>query len=104
MSSTETVELTVSRSETRSLAEIASRAARMIGEFADRQGVGNQYDEKRTEEDLIVFLAKRNTVKLEELEISILDDGNVDVGNNLRGRRIADLILRFNYTNEKRSI
>ncbi len=102
MSSTETIDLTVSGVETRSLSEIAAKASRKISEFAAKHGCGDQYDQKKTEEDLIVFLAKRNAVRLEELEVSILDDGSVDVGDTLSGRRKADLILRFNYTDGRR--
>lgn len=102
MTSTETVELTISGVEAKSIAEIASKAAWKIGEFANKHGCGDQYDQKRTEEDLIVFLAKRNVVGLQELEISILDDGSVDVGSAITGTRRADLLLRFNYSGERR--
>ena len=103
LSSTETIDLTISTTETQSISKIASKCARRIGKFAEKYGVSNDFDEKKTEEDLIYFLVKRHAVKLEELEISILSDGSIDTGDVISGKRIADLILRFHYKDERYS-
>lgn len=103
LSSTETINLTISATEVRSVSDVASIIANTIQRFADKYGVGSQYDRARTESDLIYFLVKSKIVQLEELEVSILDDGRVGVGGALTGRRKADLIFRINYTDNRRS-
>jgi hypothetical protein len=93
MSTTEVVNVTINSTEVQSISDIASIMADKIQEFADRYAVGDQHDRKQTEEDLICFLVKRNIVNLETLEIHVLDDGQIGVGN-FSGRRLAT--LRFN--------
>lgn len=102
MSATETVNLTVSATEVRSISDVASIIASKIQKFADKYGVGEQYDKGRTERDVTYFLAKSKTVRLEELEISILDDGSTTVGGTMTGRRKADLIFRIQYADGRR--
>lgn len=102
MSATETVNLTVSATEVRSISDVASLIANKIQKFADKYGVGDQYDKGRTERDVTYFLAKSKTVRLEELEISILDDGSTTVGGTMTGRRRADLIFRIQYADGRR--
>ena len=54
------------------------------------------------EKDISYFLVKSKAVRLEELEISILDDGSTNVGGTITGRRRADLIFRINYAGGRR--
>ena len=96
MSNTEVVNLTISTTEVESISEVASVMANMIQEFADRYGVGYQYDKQQTEEDLIYFLVKRNIVDLESLEIYILDNGEISV-DSINGRRLATLRFDIRY-------
>lgn len=96
MSETETVNLTISTAEVRSISDVASIIANKIQKFANRYGVVNQYDKEMTEADLIYFLAKRNVLGLERLEVHILDDGEIGVGR-FRGRRKATLVFNINY-------
>ena len=103
MPSTETIDLTVSGVEARSIDSIADKAVLEIDEFASRHGCGGQVNKRKLKDDLIIFLAKRDALHLEELQISILDDGSVGVGGVVTGRRSSDLILRFSYSNERRS-
>lgn len=93
MSETEVVNLTISTTEVQSVADVASIMAEKIQEFADRYGVGHQHDKQQSEEDFIVFLTKRGVLDLEELEVHILEDGQIGVGS-FSGRRLAT--LRFN--------
>jgi hypothetical protein len=102
MSATEIANITVSKSETRSVSEIASLATKKVVKFADKYGVRGQFDETKLEEDLIFFLVKSKTVRIEELEISIMEDGSTSVGGTITGRRLADLILRISYSDERR--
>ena len=97
MSATETVNLTVSASEVRSISKISSLIASKTKSFARKYGVEDQYDEAKLERDVSYFLVKSETVRLEELEISILDDGSTTVGGTMTGRRRADLIFRIRY-------
>ena len=96
MSATETVNLTISATEVQSINDVATIIANRIQGFANKYGVGNQYDKELTEEDLIYFLAKRNTIGLERLEVHILDNGEIGVGT-FRGERKATLIFNVNY-------
>lgn len=102
MSTTETINLTVSATEVRSISDVASIIANTIQKFADKYGVGDQYDKSRTERDITYFLSKRVVVGLEELEVSILDDGSTSVGGTMTGRRKADLIFRIRYSGNRR--
>ncbi|TBR09350.1 MAG: hypothetical protein EPO62_05230 [Candidatus Nitrosotenuis sp.] len=102
MTSTETIDLTVSGVEARSIASIANKAVQKIEEFASRHGCSGQFDKTKLKDDLIIFLAKRDALHLEELQISILGDGSVGVGGVVTGKRTNDLILRFGYSNDGR--
>jgi hypothetical protein len=102
MSATETVNLTVSATEVRSISDVASIIANTIQKFADKYGVGDQYDKNRIERDITYFMSKSGTAGLEELEISILDDGSTIVGGTMTGRRMADLIFRIRYADGRR--
>jgi len=103
MSATETVNLTVSATEVRSISDVASIIANTIQKFAEKYGVEDQYDQVKLEKDLSYFLVKRNAVGLEEIEISILDDGSATMGGTVTGRRLADLIFRIRYADGRRS-
>jgi hypothetical protein len=96
MSKTETVNLTISAAEVRSISEVASIIAETIQSFAEKYGVADQYDKEKTEQDLIYFLVKRNAVGLEQLEVHVLEDGEVGVGE-FSGKKKATLIFRINY-------
>lgn len=104
MTETQTVNLTISSTEVRSISDVASIIANTIQKFADKSGVGEQYDKGRTERDVTYFLAKSKTVRLEELEVSILDDGSTTVGGTMTGRRMADLIFRIRYADGRREL
>jgi hypothetical protein len=97
MSQTEVVELTVSEAEVESVAGAASFINKHTKRFSSKHGVANQYNERTTEDDLIVYIAKRDIVQLQELEVSVLEDGAKDKGNTIQGKRKADLIFRINY-------
>jgi|GEM_PF-3041271 hypothetical protein len=96
MSEVEVVNLAVSAAEVRSISEIATLIADEILKFAEKYGVADQYNRDRLEEDVALFLVKRKVVGLEELRISILEDG-ASIGDSLTGKRIADLIFRIRY-------
>lgn len=96
MAETETVNLTISTAEVQSISDVATIVANEIQNFANKYGVGHQYDKEMTEQDLIFFLAKRNALDLEQLEVHILDNGEIGVGT-FRGRRKATLIFNINY-------
>jgi hypothetical protein len=96
MSQTETVNLTVNMAEVRSISDVATTIANEIQSFAAKHGVGEQYDSKATEADLIYFMAKREKLGLERLEVHILEDGEIAVGS-FKGRRRATLIFNINY-------
>jgi hypothetical protein len=102
MSTTEIVNLTVSKTEVQSVSTIASLVTEKIVNFAEKYGVRGQFDEKKLEEDLIFFLVKSKTVRIEELEITILDDGSTAVGGTIVGRRLADLRFRITYSDGRR--
>ena len=96
MSKTKTVSLTVSVSEARSISEIAQTIVDEIDDFARKHGVSDQFDKDGLLQDCIIFLAERNKVGLEELRVSILEDG-VTFGNTVKGSRVADLIFHIIY-------
>jgi len=96
MSQTEVIDLAVSAVEVRSISTIASLIANEVLRFAKKHGVADQYNRDKLEEDVALFLVKRRVVGLEELRVSILEDG-ANVGGTLRGRRLADLIFRIRY-------
>ncbi len=97
MSSTETVNLTINATEVRSISDVAATIANTIQTFANKYGVSDEYDKERTEQDLILFLVKRETLHLERLEVHILEDGEIGVGN-YSGKRKADLFFNISYS------
>jgi len=97
MSEAESITLTISESEVRSISEVAKRIVVEIEEFARKHGVQDQFDKRQLLEDLYVFLVERHVVGLEELRVSILEDGSISTDNVISGRRIADLIFRIVY-------
>jgi len=103
MSATETANITVNKNETQSVSENASLITKKIVQIADKYGVRGQFDETKLEEDLIFFLVKNKTVRIEELEISIMEDGSASVGGTISGRRLADLRFRISYSDGRRS-
>lgn len=102
MSATEVVNQTVSSTEVKSISKIASILTKRTVDFAEKYGVRDQFDEKKLEEDLIFFLVKSKAVRIEELEISILEDGGASVGGAITGRRKADLVFRIDYADGRR--
>jgi len=102
MSQTETVEVAVSATEVKSLSEIVSIITQEIETFARKYGVEDQFDRKSFEEDLAIFLVKRKIVGLRELRVSVLEGGDIRVGDVIRGKRRADLIIRLHYKGVRR--
>lgn len=98
MSATDTLNLTVSKTEIKNVSDTASVVTKKIVHIAEKYGVRGQFDEKKLEEDLIFFLVKSKTVRIEELEISIMDDGSTSVGGTITGKRLADLRFRISYS------
>lgn len=49
------------------------------------------------EDDLAIFLVKRNVVNLRELRVSVLEDGDIQFGDSVSGNRCADLFIRLHY-------
>ncbi len=97
MSEVESVTLTISEAEVRSVSEVAQRIVDEIERFARKHGVEDQFDKRQLLEDLYVFLVERHVVGLEELRVSILEDGSITADNVIKGRRIRDLIFKIVY-------
>ena len=93
----EVVEVAVSATEVRSISEVVSIITQEIKAFAEKHGVLDQFNEKSFEEDLAIFLVKRRIVDLRELRVSVLEGGDVQIGDVIRGNRRADLIIRLHY-------
>lgn len=100
MSKSEVRSISVSVSEAKSISEVARTIVEEIDDFARRHGVADQFDKNKMLEDCIIFLAERDIVGLEEIRVSILEDG-VSFGNSVRGTRVADLIFRIIYKEER---
>jgi len=96
MSKSEVVSLSVSVSEARSISEVARAIVDEIDQWCQKHGVADQFDKDRMLQDCIIFLAERDIVGLEELRVSILEDG-VSFGNSVKGSRVADLIFQIVY-------
>lgn len=96
MSTTETVNLTISMAEVQSISDVATTISDEIQSFANKHEVGDQHDRKATERDVIQFMAKKKTMGLERLEVHILEDGEIAVGS-FKGKRKATLIFNINY-------
>jgi hypothetical protein len=99
---TKVIDLAVSTTEVRSIADIAGLIVDEIQVFATKYGVADQFDRDKIEEDLAIFLVQRRKVRLEELRVSIVD-GGVEFGNTIQGNRIADLLFRIHYKDSSRS-
>jgi hypothetical protein len=97
MSETQVVDVAISTTEVKSIADVAAKLAEEITEFAKYYGVGDQIDPKKLEEDFIIFLARRKVLDLRELRVSVLEGGEIQLGNTIRGSRRADLIIRIHY-------
>ena len=97
MSEVESVTLTISEAEVKSVSEVAQRIVNEIERFARKHGVEDQFDKRQLLEDLYVFLVERHVVGLEELRVSILEDGSITADNVIKGRRVADLIFKIAY-------
>jgi len=65
--------------------------------FARKYGVADQFDPKRMEEDLAIFLVKRRVVNLTELRATVLEGGDIQLGDTIRGARRGDLLIRLHY-------
>jgi len=96
MSKSEAISVSVSVSEAKSISEVARTIVEEIEGFARKYGVADQFDKDRMLQDCIIFLAERDIVGLEELRVSILEDG-VAFGDSVRGTRVADLIFQIVY-------
>lgn len=96
MSKSEVISIAVSVSEARSISEVARRIAEEIDQWTRKHGVADQFDKDRMLQDCIIFLAERDIVGLEELRVSVLEDG-VSLGHSVRGTRVADLVFRIVY-------
>ena len=81
---------------------IGLRGESMWDALARKYGVEDQFDRKSFEEDLAIFLVKRKIVGLRELRVSVLEGGDIRVGDVIRGKRRADLIIRLHYKGVRR--
>ncbi len=96
MSATETVDLTINATEVHSVNDVAAIIVSKTGQFANHYGCGGQFDAKTTEDDLLFFFVKRKQLGLERLEVHILEDGEIAVGE-FSGRRKATLVFNIHY-------
>jgi len=97
MSETEVIDLAISSTEVRSLSEVIAIIVQALLGFAQKYGVADQFDAKRMEEDLAIFLVRRRVVNLTELRATILEGGDLQLGDTIRGNRKADLLIRLHY-------
>lgn len=100
ISATKTVSLTVSISEAESISVVAQTIIREIIAFARKHQVSTRFDRERLLQDLEIFLVERNILGLEQLRVSILEDG-VQVGDVVEGTRVADLIFNIVYKDRR---
>jgi hypothetical protein len=96
MSKSEVISVSVNISEARSISEVARTIVEEIDRFARKHGVANQFNKEELLHDIIIFLTERDIVGLEELRVSILENG-VTFGSSVKGTRIADLTFRIIY-------
>ncbi len=97
MSQSEVVDIVVSEAEATSISEIASKIVNETKDFADRYGAALSFDPEKLEEDFIVFLTKHKKVDLTCLRVTVLEGGDIEFGDKIKGRRKADLIFRIAY-------
>ena len=100
MSTTEVVNLTINATEVYSLNDTVTKMVSKTAEFSNRYGLGDQFDARTVEEDLLFFLVKRKQLGLKRLAIHVLEDGEIAVGS-FSGRRKATLIFNLNYIGGK---
>ena len=101
MSKAEVIDMVVNATEARSIASVASKVVSEIQSFADGHNVASQFDPVRTKHDLVVFLAERAIVDPRQLRVSVLEGGDVQIGDSISGPRVADLFIRFRYREER---
>jgi hypothetical protein len=97
MSQTQVVDVAISTTEVKSIADVAAKIVHEIKDFAKYYGVEDQFDPRKLEEDLIIFLVRRKILDLRELRVSVLEGGDIRLGNTIRGSRRADLLIRIHY-------
>ena len=97
MSETEVIDIAVSSAEVKSISEVITVIIQALLGFAAKYGVSDQFDAKRMEEDLAIFLVKRRVVGLTELRATILEGGDIQLGDTVSGNRRADLLIRLHY-------
>jgi hypothetical protein len=97
MSQSEVVDIVVSEAEATSISEVASKIVDETKSFAAKWNTPIPYDLQKIEEDLIIFLTKRKKTNVTKLRVTILEGGGIEVGDNVRGQRKADLIFRIAY-------
>jgi hypothetical protein len=91
------IDIVVSEAEAASISEVASKITNETASFANKWNVPIPYDLQKIEEDLIIFLTKRKQTNLTKLRVTVLEDGDVEFGDTVRGKRKADLIFRIVY-------
>jgi hypothetical protein len=91
------VDIVVSEAEAASISEVASKIVNETADFANKWNVEIPYDLQKIEEDLIIFLTKRKQTNLTKLRVTVLEDGDVEFGDTVKGKRKADLIFRIVY-------
>jgi len=97
MSGAEVIDLAISSTEVQSISQTITAIIQAILAFANKYGVGDQFDVKRMEDDFAIFLVKRKVVNLRELRVSVLEDGGIQLGDTVTGKRRADLFIRLHY-------
>jgi hypothetical protein len=97
MSESEVIDIVVSQAEATSISEIASKIVTETKDFANRYGAALSFDPEKLEEDFIVFLTKHKKVDLTRLRVTVLEGGDVEFGDKIKGKRKADLIFRIVY-------
>jgi len=100
MSQSEVIDVVVSEAEATSISEVASKIVNETASFANKWNVPIPYDLQKIEEDLIIFLTKRKQTNLTKLRVTVLEDGDVEFGDTVRGKRKADLIFRIVYKSQ----
>jgi hypothetical protein len=100
LSQSEVVDIVVSEAEATSISEVASKIVNETKSFAEKYNTPLPFDPQKVEEDFIVFLTKRKKVGLTRLRVTIMESGEVEFGDTLRGQRKADLIFRIVYKNQ----
>jgi hypothetical protein len=97
MAESQVIDVVVSEAEATSISEVASKITSETASFANKWNVPIPYDLQKIEEDLIIFLTKRKETNLTKLRVTVLEGGDVEFGDTVRGKRKADLIFRIVY-------